>query len=152
MARVSTEYLKLVDYIKRKPDGFSLDYDLVQRETGISMTNQRNRNKLGKAIIRSKRRYLIFPGLGYQLDDPKNTMQIVDNAGIKLTRQLRRSSETTTIVTRKHISKLDVEDQGKLKAINSVYNILERKTTKFEEIEIKTVRITEPPLNLADRK
>ena len=152
MARVSTEYLKLVDYIKRKPDGFSLDYDLVQRETGISMASQKNRNKLGKAIIRSKRRYLIFPGLGYQLDDPKNTMQIVEKAGDRFINQWRRSRETTHIVTVKHISKLDVDDQGKLKTINNVYSLNDRKITKFEEIQIKTIETIGPPTNLENRK
>jgi len=145
MRKASAEYIKLMEYVKSQPDGTSLDYDKVQKDTGISMLESRNRNFLSRAINKSGRRALVFPGLGYQLDDPKNTMQIIDKAGVKVFRQIKRSSTTTRIVTLKHGDKLEPDEQGRLKAIGGLYNILERRSGKFEEITIKTYNEIIPP-------
>jgi hypothetical protein len=137
----SEEYLKLYNYVLNKPDGAVLDYDTVQRETGLSMlVESGNRNKLGRAIIKAGRRTLVFPGIGYELDDVKNTEQIVDKAGQRVFRQIKRSSKTTKVVTMRHAELLPQEAQARLAAIGRMYNVFERKTTHFEEIEIRTIK------------
>jgi hypothetical protein len=141
MATKSEEYLKLCTYVTSKPDGFHLYYDIVQQETGLSMApDSGNRNKLARAIHAVGRRALIFPSVGYELDDTRNTERIVDKAGQRVFRQIKRSSKTTKVVTTRHYEFMPQDAQARLSTIGRLYGYLERKTTNFEEIEIKTIK------------
>jgi hypothetical protein len=151
MRQISKEYQILIEFVRGQPDGASLDYDWVQKQTGVQMNDHRNRAFLSRAIHKTGRRALVFPGIGYQLDDPENTMQIIDKAGVKVYRQIKRSSTTTRIVTLKHFEQLDDESKQRLQAINKGYSFLERKSSTFEEVMIKTIKEIQPP-NIEDRK
>jgi hypothetical protein len=141
MKQTSVEFIKLYNYVLSKPNGAVLDYDTVERETGINMAqNSGHRNKLSRAILKAGRRALVFPGLGYELDDVKNTMTIVDKAGQRVFRQVKRSSRTTKVVTVRYAGELPAEDQLTLKTIGQMYGFLERKSTVFEQTEIKLIK------------
>lgn len=148
MGTKSEEYLKLFTYVQNAPDGAALDYDKVQRETGIIMSEvSGNRNKLARAIHKAGRRAKVYPGIGYELDSVQNAEQIVDIAGQRVYRQIKRSSKTTQVITRRHIEFLPDDARTRLQTIGRMYNLLERKTTNFEEIEIKTIKeIPQPDL------
>lgn len=146
MARVSEEFMNLCKYVANKPDKATLDYDTVERETGIDMSQESgNRGKLARAIMKAGRRALAFPGLGYELDGVDNTEIIVDKAGQRVYRQIKRSSRTTKIVLKRHYAELPDDAQSRMKVISQTYNILERKTTYFEEVDIKTIKEVPPP-------
>lgn len=141
MAKSSSEYIILCEYVAKKPFGATLDYDTVHRETGLDMAQgSTNRGKLARAIIKSDRRALVFPGIGYELDSADNTMSIVDKAGRRVFNQIKRSSKTSSVVTIRHIDNLNSDDKGKLKAVNAMYATLERKATRFVVEEVVTIK------------
>lgn len=149
MAKISEEFIRLYNYVLTKPDGATLDYDTVQRETGVSMAvESNNRNKLAQAIRKSKRHALCYPGLGYELDDAGNTPLIVDRAGKRVFNQIKSASEITKTVYNRHAKELSEDERQRIGTITKMYSFLERKTITIRKIEVETVKeIPMPDIN-----
>jgi len=91
MRKASEDYNKLRAYVSDKPHGFLLEYQIVQKETGVFM-DSKGRAKLRNAIIKSEREYYPIANVGYEL-------LAITNAGDIQRRRNRhlRNTVTTTV-------------------------------------------------------
>lgn len=153
MAKETYEYKKLKEFIGKQPEGAVLFYEDVGKELNLDMDVPINRQRLQRAIINSKRRYLLDPENGYILDEVDNAALIVQKDARRAYNAIVKSQETEIIMRGRYFERLSEREQQYLNGVQFVHNrILAERTTSVKKVTtIRTVQSIPPP-NIEDRK
>jgi hypothetical protein len=155
MAKISQEYLALLRYVTNLPEGSSVIYDDVERDTSVKMDKTSgNRQKLARAIDKSGRDYLpIYVDgqfLGFDMDKKENCTAIVDRRGRRLVSAATKAGKTARRQWDKHGMELAPEQRQDLliraRVLTFTEKVVVRKTTAVEYIKMPIIP------NIEDRK
>lgn len=119
MFKASADMLKVRSFFEDMPDGSHVDYDDIEKGTGIKMDDK------GKGIMRSalngiKREYYCRKGVGIVLDSPDNAMIITAGRGVRISNAIKKANKTSKNMLIKHYEKMDEKDRERLSAFASL--------------------------------
>lgn len=143
--KMSEEYKKLREYVKGKPDGYELTYDVVQAETGIPMVDA-NKSKLRQAILRSGRQYAITPGVGYTLAKADLVMPIQRRQNKRFFNAGKKTVDTHETLMAQFSQEIDKEATDFMAVTGNFLSIIIKETKKVEtKIEVRRLSMPSVP-------
>lgn len=146
LANASEDYLRLLTYIQDKPDGEVVEYTATEKDTGVIM-DYTGKNKLRRAIIRSKREYSVIPNTGYKLACPEITMSILTFRLVGIDNKIRKAERSQKILQQAFFEQLPKDQQNNVLFIGAVFGAIRSSAEKGKNIyrkELKQLAQTTP--------
>lgn len=111
IAEVSKETLLIEAYLKTLNPGEKIPYVILEKETGVKMTN-RGKQFMRSALHRLKLEYTCIHGVGIELCSPINATGIIAHKVIRIDKAVKRANKTTKHVSDQFYDQLS--DEAKL--------------------------------------
>lgn len=113
MNAASEDYLKLVEYVKTKPEGYLLYYLTVETDTGIKM-DYAGRSKLRRAIEKCGYEAENHNNKGYVLAEVANAVIISDIDARRILNKLMRSEKRNKRLIDRFLTRLPPDQRDRI--------------------------------------
>ena len=149
----SEEYVKLQALVQGQRDGTLLTYDSVTKSTSIPMTRA-NRDKLRRVILRSGRRYIAFPSVGYELAKAETVMPILVYGLRRIDGQVKRVDKSERLLRERFFNQLPSGQQKAVLFLGAVFGAIRLAAEQGKELysqkKLKEITTSQPimPNNL----
>jgi len=125
IARISEEYLTLVNLVQETPPGTLLDYAQVEDATGVPMgIGMPGRSMLRRAILRTGREYSVIRGVGFVTASKDNAMGILVHQLGGIDRKVKRADRATRVVRDAFIDEMPEPQQKAVMFLGSVFGAI----------------------------
>lgn len=125
LARASEDYLKLLNYVQTKAPGTLLEYEQVERSTGVNMSRgQLGRDKLRRAILRSHREYEVIPNVGYCLAKAETGTRIVVKQLMTIDGRVRRAEKAHKVIQDSFLFQMTIEEQKGILFLGAMFGTI----------------------------
>jgi len=120
IAEVSKETLMIENYLRDIPDGQTVLFEVIQKETGVKM-DERGKTYMRTALKRLKREYSSIIGSGIELACPENTISIVGHAVRKIDNSVKRGEKKTKNLSNQFYDDLSNEEKKALNFLSAMF-------------------------------
>ena len=123
LAQGSEDYLKLLNYVIEQPDGAMLEYNGVHADTGVKM-DKCGRDKLRRAIRRSRREYSAKPSQGYVLAEPLTVTGILAFRLARVDGQVKRAEQAHEVLQERFYDQLGEPQQRTILLLGAIFGAI----------------------------
>ena len=124
MRKISEEYMKLLEYVRNHAEpGNLLEYRVVEGATGVKMDRD-GRDKLRRAIERTKLEYQTLKGEAYRLAESSTAMEILGHKVIAIDNRVLRADKAHKILESTFKADFSPREQNQIKFLGSVFGAI----------------------------
>jgi hypothetical protein len=139
--------LKLQQYLEKQPHGAVLDYNEIQRETGVRMTVD-GKSRLRSALKQSKREYSCVRGFGIRLADAEGVMPILSSRIKRIDKAVRRADRSQKILQEQFFQALSEQDQKRILFAGAVFGAIRLAADQGKQIQSRKSSVIAPTIHI----
>jgi len=123
VAKVSSNTLKIQDFLQRKKPGTEISYMDIQDSTGVTMDN-RGKGYMRTALKRARLEYAPIIGYGIVLADSNTTMPLVIRKLNKIDKAVKRADRTHKNLQARFLESLTLQEQKQLLFVGAAFGAI----------------------------